>query len=79
MRIQGQRIFHSRAYGDLSELTSSLTNQAVTQAKGAATQYAIDFYNENQAAILLSAVALITWVLWVSTRSTCNHKGASVS
>jgi hypothetical protein len=76
MKLQGQRIFYQRAFGDASELVSSLTARATEQAKASATQYAIDFYNENQAVILLSAVALITWVLWVSTRNTCTHKGA---
>jgi|WetSurMetagenome_2_1015567.scaffolds.fasta_scaffold111551_4 hypothetical protein len=71
MKLQGQRVFRQRAFGDTSELITSLTSRATEQAKASATQYAIDFYNENQAVILLSAVTLITWILWVSTRNTC--------
>lgn len=53
-----------------NSLVQAITNQATEQAKLAVKDYLYDYYQENQAVILLSAVAVLTWVVWVSTRRT---------
>lgn len=56
--------------GQVSSILSSLTSTAEDQATQQAEAYAYSLYDEYQVQIWLSGIALITWMLWVSTRDT---------
>lgn len=58
------------ALGQLSTVVSNLTANAESSAESAAEDYAAALYNEYQLQIWMTGIAIVFWMLWVSTRDT---------
>jgi len=65
------RVHQSQHFGQgAAAILSAVTSAGATEVQDQATQYAEQFYQDNQTAILLSLLAMATWMIWVSTRKT---------
>jgi hypothetical protein len=57
--------------GQLSTLLSSATDSAVSAAETQAMAYAQSLYDQYETQIWISGFVLAFWIIWVSTRDTC--------
>lgn len=51
-------------------LVSNITDSVTAKSQELLKEYVRQYYEENQTVILLSAVLVVSWMIWVSTRRT---------